>query len=249
MNTQFDSDFRQIPLLALHPTYLPYVGDEYDQYRVLHIGESHYLNQSPDSEKYGIHYFEKWWSEACDDVLNDSYGWADTRQVIERYINDVDSSAYTIFTNFIKSFSKVVLNQPISSITAEGKKLYKYICFMNFFQMPSLYNGTKFWDSLEISASLSGDISYAYDFWKRAVDQSIDVIDNVIEVIKPRAIVFTSISAGNAYKENNGKFRNSEKVIYTSHPGYPFTWWKDLKSLDYKKGIDVFEAGLERIYK
>jgi hypothetical protein len=38
-------------------------------------------------------------------------------------------------------------------------------------------------------------------------------------------------------------------MIYTSHPGYPFTWWKKLKSLEGRRGIDIFEDGLKRIYK
>ena len=63
-----------------------------------------------------------------------------------------------------------------------------------------------------------------------------------------KAIVFTTVSAGNAYKEANGRYSNDPRVIYSSHPGYPYTWWKCLKSLDGKRGIDVMEDGLRSIF-
>ncbi len=245
---EYDEKLREIEMFRLHPTLIPFVGNEYEKYRVLHIGESHYIDQTPDNTKYDIEYFKRWWTDPCNEVLEDSFGWADTRQVMSNYMEG-RHGAYTIFTNFIKSFSKVVLDREIPSISDEDKKLYRYIAFMNFFQMPSIYEGTKFWDSLEISANMIGKPELANEMWNTAVKNSVKAVDQVIEIINPTAIVFTSISAGNAYKDYDGKYSKDQRIIYTSHPAYPFTWWKTLKSLDGKRGIDVFEEGLKKIYK
>jgi hypothetical protein len=247
MNTKYDARFNMDEQLRLHQTFLPFVGDMYDQYKVLHIGESHYIGQTPDNEKYSISYFEKWWESSCEDVINDYPGWADTRMVMSNYMQG-KYGAYTIFTNFIKSFSRVVLKKEISNISHEDKSLYEYVAFMNFFQMPSIYEGMKFWDSLELAAEMAGDTSLALKMWNKAVEKSINTVDAVIEIIEPKAIVFTTVSAGNAYKEANGKYSKDSRVIYTSHPGYPYTWWKSLKSLDGKRGIDVMEEGLRNIF-
>ena len=233
--------------MKLHPTFMPFVGDRFDQYKTLHIGESHYINQKPENEKYNIEFFYKWWLEPCEEVTTDSPGWADTRVVMSNYMNG-KYGAYSILTNFIKSFSKVVLKKEISSISLEDKSLYEYVAFMNFFQMPSIYEGMKFWDSLQVSAEKAGNDQLALEMWNTAINESVKTIDEVIDILEPKAIVFTSISAGSAYKEANGKYCDDDRVIYTSHPGYPFTWWKNLSSLDGKKGIEVLEDGLKRIY-
>ncbi len=248
INHNYDAGLKEIEMLNLHPTFMPFIGADYDVFKILHIGESHYINQSPDNEKYDIQYFKKWWSEPCDEILDDSYGWADTRQVMKNYM-DGKYGAYSIFNNFLKSFSKIVLNKQIESITLEDKGLYRYLAFMNFFQMPSIYEGKKYWDSLYISAKKLGNKAMARDMWEIAVEKSVNTIDAVVDIIKPKAIVFTSISAGNAYKDAGGKYKDDTRMIFTSHPGYPFTWWKKLKSLDRRRGIDVMEEGLKTILK
>ena len=119
---------------------------------------------------------------------------------------------------------------------------------MNFFQMPSLYEGVNFWNSLEMSSNKNGVPSLAGEIWDEAVANSINTVNRVIDIIEPQMIVFTSISAGKAYKSWKGKYSNDSRSIYTSHPGYPYTWWKKLRSLNGKRGIDVFEEALLRVY-
>ena len=244
------TDLERIDVYKLHPELLPFVGSEYEKYRVLHIGESHYIGQDKkkDNEKYDIKYFDKWWSESCEELTNEFGGWFNTRQVIENYLTSKNSKAYTIFTNVIKSFSKIVLKEDIKNITYEKKQIYNYFAFMNFFQMPSIYEGEKYWNSLWRSAKRNGDKQLAYDMWEKAVKESIRTVDKVIEILEPKAIIFTSISAGCAYKENGGKYKDEKRVVYTSHPGYPYTWNKGLKSLDNKTGKECLEDKLKTIY-
>jgi hypothetical protein len=248
LESMYDEKLKEIEMLQLHPTFLPYVGSLYEEYKILQIGESHYIGQTRENETYGIKYFEKWWSEPCDELAKEYGGWFDTRHVVIDNFLDEQNVSYRIFTNFIESFSKIVLEDNFAYMTKERIPLYRYAAFMNFFQMPSLYDATSFYESLDKSAKLAGDKSLAGNMWDCAVKHSVATVDAVIEIIKPRAIVFTSISAGNAYKENNGKYREDERMIFTSHPAYPFTWNKKLKSLGGQTGKEVFEQGLKRIY-
>ena len=56
--SKYDDQLNHIDIYKLHPMLMPHIGTEYDKYRILHIGESHYINQTPDTEKYNIKYFE-----------------------------------------------------------------------------------------------------------------------------------------------------------------------------------------------
>ncbi len=247
----YEEKLSNIEFYGIHPSYLPHVGNKYEEYKILHIAESHFINQSKGKEKYGIEYFSQhWWKESCSDIINDldCKEWIDTRRVIEKYMSGRTGS-YSIFNNMSKSFSKIVLEKEIESISLKDKATYDYFAFMNFFQMPSLYEGKKFWNSIYDSAKKANNKQLAYDEWNNTVKKSIEVVDKVIEILEPKAIVFTSISAACAYKENGGKYQEDSRIIYTSHPGMPYTWNKNLKSLGGQKGIDVFEEGLKKIYK
>ncbi len=239
MNKNYDEFLMNIKTYQLHPSFLPFIGEHFDKYRVLHVGESHYI----DNENYDIEYFQKWWSAPCKEVESEFAGWF-TRPVMENYMNN-GSGSYTIFDNFLKSFCRCVMHEEIA-ISPEAKKKYEHLAFMNFFQMPSLYYGVKFWDSLLASAKKKENKQLAYDMWEKAAENAVETLDAVIDIIQPNAVVITSISAGNAYKEHGGKYKDS--IIFTSHPAYPYTWNKKLKGLDGRKGIDVCEEGLSKIF-
>lgn len=247
----YDENLKTIDFYKIHPSYLPFVGEKYEEYRILHIADSHFLNQMEKTETVGIDYFfEHWWNESCVDAIKqlDCEGWIDTRKVIENYMSGITGS-YSIFINMTKSFSKVILDREIKKISLQDKGVYKYFSFMFFFQMPSLYAGKKYWDSIYKSALKKNNKELAYDVWDITVKKSIEVVDKVIDILAPKTIVFTSISARNAYKNNSGKYAEDERIIYTSHPGAPYSWNKNLTSLEGRKGVDIFEDGLRRIYK
>lgn len=68
-----------------------------------------------------------------------------------------------------------------------------------------------------------------------------------IEIINPRAIVFTSISAGKAYKKHSGKYVEDSRVIFIAHSASHY-WCRGISSLDGKTGKEVLENDLKRIY-
>ncbi|WP_458458103.1 hypothetical protein [Pseudobutyrivibrio sp.] len=103
-----------------------------------------------------------------------------------------------IFNNAVKSFSKVVLGNEISSISANDKQLYRYFAFMNFYQMSAIYNAMNIWESMCKYAIKTGSIDDAYMAWNTLEAESVSVVDKVIEVLNPMCIVFTSVSASEA---------------------------------------------------
>ena len=104
------------------------------------------------------------------------------------------------------------------------------------------------WESMCKSAIKTGSIDDAYMAWNTLEAESVRVVDKVIEVLNPKCIVFTSVSATEAYKHGNGRYVEDSRVIYTSHPGYPYTWWKSMDRYNGKRAVDVFEEGLRKIY-
>lgn len=248
IQTDQSSELSSISHYRIHPELIPFVGSDYDKYRILIIGESHYINQPKNASDIALNDFSEWWEKPCPHLLENSEGWVNTRGVIDNYMSG-KSGSYGIFTNVVKSFSKTVLKREIKRITLEDKQLFSHFSFMNFFQMPSLYNGMKYWDSLRRSAKLAGDKNLAEKVWKKCVEVSASVTDEVIEILKPKTVIFVSISAGNAYRNASTKQHSDTEIIYTSHPSTPFTWNKALKSLNGKKGKDVLEDALLKIYK
>ncbi len=249
----FSKQLNQIPFYEIHSEYIPFVGAEYKKYRILHIGESHYIGQKSDSpvDKYSIQFFQdNWWESHCDELANEFGTWYNTNDVFGRYMGEYKSSAYSIFNNVAKVFSDVVLGKELEHIiNSEAKQLYRYFAFMNFYQMPSLYEGMGLWPAMKKSAKKLGDVQLAHDAWDVMAQKSVEVVDEVIEALEPRAVLITSCSAGRAYKDGGGKFANDERVIFTSHPMCAFTWKKKLKVLDGKTGKEVAEERLREIYQ
>ena len=116
---------------------------------------------------------------------------------------------------------------------------------MNYFQMPSLLSGKKYWNSLEYDSKLcTGNKESAYEMWNKCVQKSDAVLDAVIDILEPTMIVFTSLSAGKAY---SGRYKNDKRTVYTSHPQSPVSWNKPLKSLQNKTGKEVYEHALKKL--
>lgn len=241
MKNNFDYRFFQI-----HPEYKPFVGSEYEKYKILIVGESHYIGQEYNVEakdKYDVKYFlDNWLESPCDELIKDYGDWFNTVKVIEDYMNGNRTKGHLIFTNIIKSFSEIVLEEKIQSISNESCKKFSCLAFMNFFQMPSIYKGEKYWSSLIKSSKKLGYVQLAYDLWQKVVDESVLTLDYVIEQLKPKKIFIFSQSAYCAYKENrNSKYK--DKIISLDHAGSP--WWYRKKKDGEKASKEMFEDYLK----
>lgn len=248
MNGQYDKELKEIEFYKIHPEYLPFVGDKYDEFKILQVGESHYIGQTPETEEFSIQYFqEHWWNSKCNDVFQHEHtndvnwgSWYTTRDVIGRFFENYQNN-YSIFSKPLDVFRKVY--QPENS--SGDREDYHYFAFMNFFQMPSLYSGETFWKSLEISAKKQDNKQLAYEVYKTAAQVSARVLDDVIKVIDPAVVIFTSSSAWKVYQKF-GIYADSHDcplIIQTAHPGC--CWWNRKR----KKGsssCEYLKAELEK---
>ncbi len=216
----------RIDFYQLHPEYKPFIGDNFDEFRILQVGESHYIGQSDTYAPFGLEYFDKWWTDRCADLYKHPDGnpetkcwgsWYNTRDVMGRFLNK-NQSNYSIFMNMIRAFGEAVGGLPKC---IDEKQNYHYFAFMNFFQMPSLYQGMSFEDSLYKAAKESDGSAAVY---KRAVEESCAVLDKVIQILQPNAVVFTSKAAYKAYCKHKGKvLKDDNRIIETVHPCC--SWW------------------------
>ena len=142
-----------------------------------------------------------------------------TKAVVKNYLNDERTRSYLIFSNPLKVFSKDILGKPIEKINSENVQRFNFFAFMNFFQMPSLYKGMKFWDSLR----KSGETNRHWPMWDECVTKSSEVLDKVIDILEPKLVVFLSTSAYNAFKKSNARHAGDEIIQQTVHPCSP--WW------------------------
>ncbi len=242
---QFYTKLSQISFYRLHPSYLPFIGADYEAYRILHIGESHYCS-TMDVEQYNINYFSNWFEAACPEVETDLLHNNITRRVAKGVVENGDR--FSIFDNVLRSFLKIVVKEQNPHISRYNRCNYNYFAFMNFYPFPAFEDGGSFIESINAYSKKHNLQNEAGDLIHKCEYYATQIVDSVIDILEPRCIVFTSCDAGYAYQNNAGKYRNDPRVIFTSHPAKPYTWNKPLPSLNNQKGIDVFERGLRNIY-
>jgi len=246
MKLTYDDDLKQIDFYKTHPEYLPFIGDNFDEFRILQVGESHYIGQSSAYAPFDLEYFDKWWTDSCPELYEhpDGYpetkcwgSWYKTRDVIGRFLNK-NQNNYSIFTNMIRAFDEAVGGLPEC---VNIKRKYHYFAFMNFFQMPSLHQGVSFEKSIYKSAKEADNPTAVY---KRAVEESCAVLDKVVGILNPNAIVFTSKAAYRAYCTHRGECAEIDKrLINTVHPGC--SWWnRPIKRFDGRTGREELVRAL-----
>lgn len=230
----------------VHPEYKPFIGSSYEKFRILVVGESHYIGQEYNAQtkdKYDIKYFlDNWLDSPCDELAKDYGDWFNTEKIIGNYMSGNRTKGHLIFTNIVKSFSSAVLNEKVNFISEEIVKRFDYFAFMNFFQMPSIFRGEKYWSSLEKSSKKLENKQFAYDLWYKVVDESVLILNHVIDQLKPQKIFMFSQSAYNAYIENrNCKYKDI--IIHLDHAGCPW-WYRTKKGCD-KSSKELFEDYLK----
>ena len=224
MELKYDNQLKQHPFYQIHPEYLPFIGDNFDAHRILHIGESHYIDQKKGAETilFSATYFLNWWENECPELKLKCGSWYTTREVIQRFMGGVHSRGYGIFSEVLKMYCKLYLEQEDVKTCKESRNNYSNFAFMNFFQMPSPYEGIKFWNALNDLAKREGDQFLANRIYNETVFRSTEILDYVISVLQPKIVIFTSVCARDAYKKQ-GKFKTAEYVIDTVHPSC--SWW------------------------
>lgn len=237
----YSQELSNLPFYRLHPSYLPFVGDDYDKYRILQISESHYVDD--DLSHFGIGYFESWYDEDCPDVEVEILENNMTRKVCNRVLS---GERYHNFDNPLRSFRSICLGKD-AYLNADARKDYSYFAFMNFYQFPAFRSKGSFQQSLFEQGQMEGNIDAAQSLLAKSQRFSVNLVDEVIDVIQPKLIMFTSFDAGDAYQAMNGKYSKSEKTLYLSHPNN-LNWYRHYSRLDYKRSIDIFEEKLKNLF-
>lgn len=151
--TNYDARLQEIDFFQIHPHLIPYIGDRYEKYKILQIAESHYLNQTESNMSVHINDFiDDWFLRPCEYLIKGCETWVDTRAVVENFL--AGTGRNTTIMNVLKPFCRIVLSKEGSRMSKEERECYQYFSFMNYFQMPSLLSGKKYWNSLEYDSKL-----------------------------------------------------------------------------------------------
>ena len=107
-----------------HRLMLPYIGSEYEKYKVLIVGESHYLGEDDDREK--VKDFKKWLTDKNEiKLIKPEY--INTRCVVKEHCNNKNKQP------FFSMIKKEIINV---------ENFWNKVSFMNFFIVPSI-NGSR----------------------------------------------------------------------------------------------------------
>ncbi len=108
----------------IHKLMLPYIGSEYEKYKVLIVAESHYLREDSDREK--VKDFNKWLADKNEiKLMNEEY--INTREVVKKHCSNNNKQPF--FSNIKKEIINI-------------EKFWDKVSFMNFFIVPSI-NGSR----------------------------------------------------------------------------------------------------------
>ena len=124
-----------------HRLMLPYIGSEYEKYKVLIVGESHYLGEDNDREK--VKDFKKWLTDKNEiKLIKPEY--INTRWVVKEHCNNNNKQP------FFSMIKKEIINV---------EKFWDKVSFMNFFIVPSI-NGSREIEALKDMKEKSLDIQW-----------------------------------------------------------------------------------------
>lgn len=205
---KLDEIFKSIPHYELHPEMIPWVGKDYfkQDFKVLLLGESHYLKKDTTYH----HDFDDWYDGVRKGVKNDTAG-IKTREILQNFLTGKSKSkSKTIYRN-----TELALKET-EYFSSHIKSPYTMVSFINFFQRPAEVSG----NSIKV--------------FSKDVEISSKVLTEVIKVLKPDVVGFTSSLAFDAAKKGNAtSFLKDKKVLFfrTSHPA---TAWWNKKNKKYK---------------
>lgn len=223
-NTKYDAELKQIRHFIYHPELLPYIGENYDKYKVLLIGESHYLEEKFEAV---AEYFLDWYDKptSCfsilDNIINndvkhnweDFYKfWFDTRCQMGKNGFENHKMGKTIGKAIFEAVS-----QNSNFFVKDEADALSYIAYFNYFQRPEL-GGVKTFSSIFIE----GNHGYhGYNtFWEFERAKAYEIATKIFKILEPNKIIFLSRKALNFYNEQADK---NSKIELVYHPSS--RWW------------------------
>lgn len=220
-----------------HPFLKPFIRKRYSDnelgMKILLVGESHYINE-PFPEITYDNLLSDWWGEnpplinKYNDEVDDRK-WYNTRNVIKSFMSDNKGDGYGIYREPCKIYNECVLNSKYQE-KQEIKKIYDSFAFMNYFQMPALYNGMSLEGSLiEFNNETPKNRPLTDEMWNKIKDKSKEIFLSVVEILKPDKIIFLSTKAYETFGNCDEK-----KIFHTVHP--TCAWWNRKMKFDNLSG-------------
>ncbi len=203
--TDYDEQLLKIEHFRLHTELLPYVGPHYNDFRILLIGESHYLPEYY-AEKQEL--FEDWYSIGTEKIVWEEgeglehQAWFNTRNVIRNYLTYSRSKAHSMFRNPAIEFCDVLQKQ--FDLQINDSDAFGCFSFYNFFQRPEVAKGA----SIKTS--------------ELDVAQAKGIAKMIIDVLKPSLIVVLTKKAYRYFPVDECRAANIQ-VEQTVHP--TCSWW------------------------
>ena len=194
----YDSSLRDIQHFRLHPELLPFVGTGYSTYKILLIGESHYL---PKDTGVMPADFADWYKTATSAVFSArDREYFTTRTVVSTFLGGDrrGDGGRTMFSRPEAAWQEIL---------GDPRATFDSFAFFNYFQRPERRHG----NSIDADAT---DREQAYV-----------IAENIFAVLQPDLIVFLSKRAYNAYIGEREKHVDhyDTRLCRTSHPTCP--WW------------------------
>ena len=221
LNTSYDDKLKQVECIKKHDFLLPFVGTNYDKYRILQIAESRYLYDCKLTPQEISDVYTSWFQGNHQKILSSYHENVDTRSMFERYLSYTENYKGWAFPNFATSVAKG-LGESISRENVNN------FAFMNFYQLPFAaqdkdngMNYSKF-KGLLISTLEVHDIN---ELWKKCCREAVETVNAVVEILQPNLIFFTSTHAYNQYQHYTKEFglkRYDSIRLYHSSDN---RWW------------------------
>ena len=200
---RYDNRLLKNEFLKRHNECLPFIGEKYDDSRLLLVGESHYV------EKEDVGYVDRqdYYEISYDDLPKGKYkGYINTRDVFKyrasnkKYFESFFSNIATEIAIIINHTSKVSLDQK--------RKAMQQFAFINYYKRPSYERGKT------IRELTTQDNMIAYD-----------ISCYIMDVLDPNLIVFVSKKAYDSFlnSDRNKQMRSKYRIESVSHPSC--AWW------------------------
>ena len=139
IDESYDNELKEIEFYknsTTHQYMLPYIGFNYQEYKVLLVAESHYLENDEDRKK--VANFKEWYEDKGNISLSEKgYEHIHTRRVVQ-----------TWFSNGNGLFQKI--KKELENANIDTKYFWERIAFMNFFIVPSTNGSREIYSTKEV---------------------------------------------------------------------------------------------------
>ena len=218
-DTSFDDKLERIDHYKIHREMLPFIGTQYNQTKILLVGESHYIKSYCElNDSIKKYYDIDWYLQPVPADFPDSW-WFNTRTVVHNFLTKNRSRSHSMFRN-----PSNVMQEVWDLCDMCDSYAFDTCAYMNYFQRP---------------ASNEGE---TMDNTDQDNNVSLKTFNCVINAIGAKTVIFLSKTAYKQYVSSIRLSNNSTSVCfeYVNHPTCPH-WYNE-------RGKDKFTRILSELH-